>query len=66
MVWAPDRRWASEVISECAEFPYGEFDDQVDTVTQALQRFRNGGFLRLSTDEKEDDEPARRRRREYY
>jgi predicted phage terminase large subunit-like protein len=66
MVWAPDRRWASEVMAECAEFPFGLNDDLVDTVTQALQRFRAGGFLRLSTDEKEDDEPARRRRREYY
>jgi predicted phage terminase large subunit-like protein len=66
IVWAPDRRWASEVIAECAEFPYSENDDYVDTVTQALQRFRAGGFLRLSTDPRDDDEPMYRRRREYY
>src|SRR6478736_3028922 len=67
MVWAPDRRWASEVIEECSEFPYGEFDDRHDTVTQAIQRFRNGGFLRLSTDPRDDEDAlTRRRRREYY
>jgi predicted phage terminase large subunit-like protein len=65
-VWAPDRLWANEVIEECAEFPYGENDDMHDTMTQALQRFRAGGFVRLTTDTKEDDEPTRRRRREYY
>jgi len=65
-VWAPDRLWANEVIEESAQFPYGENDDFHDTMTQALQRFRAGGFIRLTTDAKEDDEPQHRRRREYY
>jgi hypothetical protein len=26
-VWAPDRRWAKEVIEEVASFPQGDFDD---------------------------------------
>jgi predicted phage terminase large subunit-like protein len=45
LVWAPDARWAEEVIEECAAFPSGEHDDYVDTVTQALRRFREGGFI---------------------
>jgi predicted phage terminase large subunit-like protein len=45
LVWAPDARWAEEVIEECAAFPAGENDDYVDTVTQALRRFREGGFI---------------------
>jgi predicted phage terminase large subunit-like protein len=65
-VWAPERLWASEVIEECAQFPFGQNDDLHDTVTQAIQRFRAGGFIRLSTDPKEDEEPTRRRHREYY
>lgn len=26
-VWAPEFRWAEEVITECAEFPFGDHDD---------------------------------------
>lgn len=56
-VWAPETRFAEEVIEECAEFPNGEYDDFVDTVTQALLRFREGGFIQTPSDEDEDDEP---------
>ena len=66
IVWAPDRRWAKDVIEEVAAFPVGEHDDYVDTVSQALMRYRNGGFISLDSDEK--DEPSRlyRRRAAYY
>jgi predicted phage terminase large subunit-like protein len=52
-VWAPDTRWAREVIEEMASFPVGEHDDFVDTTTQALLRFRQGGFVSLDSDEAE-------------
>lgn len=55
IVWAPDRRWAKEVIEECNDFPSGANDDLVDSTTLALLRFRQGGFLRLPSDEPEDD-----------
>jgi len=54
-VWAPDTRWAREVIEEVAAFPVGEHDDFVDTTTQALLRFRQGNFISLDSDMK--DEP---------
>lgn len=54
-IWAPDRRWAKDVIEEVVSFPVGEHDDYVDTMTQALLRFRNGGFITLPSDE--EDEP---------
>jgi predicted phage terminase large subunit-like protein len=54
MVWAPERRWAEEVIEEIAAFPFGSHDDHVDSTVQALLRFRQGGFLTLPTDEIED------------
>jgi len=54
VVYAPDRRWAKEVIEECNDFPSGANDDLVDSTTLALLRFRNGGFIRLDTDEPED------------
>lgn len=55
-VWRPDRRWAEEVSEECAEFPNGEHDDYVDTVVQAMRRFRDGMFLRTADDDDEDDD----------
>jgi predicted phage terminase large subunit-like protein len=67
IVWAPtDRRWAQEVITECAEFPVGVHDDMVDSVSQALIRFRKGGFIRLPSDEKEDDVLYRYNRKAAY
>jgi len=27
MVWAPDQKFAEEVIEECAAFPHGDHDD---------------------------------------
>jgi phage terminase large subunit-like protein len=63
-VWAPDRRWADEVIEEMASFPSGEHDDLVDAMVQGLIRFRKGGFIRLQTDE--PDEPVVRRKVSYY
>ena len=54
IVWSPDRRWAHEVIEECNDFPSGANDDQVDSTTMALMRFRQGGFIRLPNDEAEE------------
>jgi predicted phage terminase large subunit-like protein len=51
LVWAPDYKWAEEVIEQCNDFPSGKNDDLVDTVTQALMRFRSGGFIVLPSDE---------------
>ena len=64
IVWCPETRFAEEVIEEFASFPAGEHDDLVDSSTQALLRFRQGGFLRLGSDE--DEEPFYSRRVEYY
>jgi len=58
MIWAPDERWADEVIDECAAFPYGEYDDLVDSTTQALMRYRQGNFVQLPSDDWMDTEPS--------
>jgi predicted phage terminase large subunit-like protein len=63
-VWAPPKRWAEEVIEELAAFPNAQHDDFVDSCSQALLRFRKGGFIRLESDEK--DEPRTFRRRGAY
>ena len=53
-VWAPATRWAEELIDEVAAFPSGEHDDLTDSMTLALMRFRQGGFIRLDSDEAEE------------
>ena len=55
VIWAPEARWAKEVIEEFAEFPAGEYDDYVDSSTQAILRYRQGGFIQSTQDEEEDD-----------
>jgi len=55
IVWAPDRRWAREVIEECNDFPSGANDDLVDSTTLALMRFRQGGFIKLPSDYDDDE-----------
>ena len=64
MIWAPEQKFAEEVIEECASFPYGDNDDLVDSMTQAVMRFRQGGFV----DHPEDyvDDPLPQQERSYY
>jgi predicted phage terminase large subunit-like protein len=64
-VWAPTHlQFAQEVVEECAAFPYGDNDDLVDSTTQAVMRFRQGGFLTHPEDYK--DKPAPHVLKEYY
>jgi predicted phage terminase large subunit-like protein len=64
-VWYPDEKFADEVIEEVASFPNGDHDDYCDSMTMALLRFRQGGFISLQgEDEPEDWFP--RGAREYY
>ena len=65
VVWCPNTRWAEEVIEEFAGFPNMAHDDLVDSTTQALLRFRQGGFVPLYSDE--EDEPLEHGRiADYY
>jgi predicted phage terminase large subunit-like protein len=50
MIWAPEQNFADEVIEECAAFPHGDHDDLVDSMTQAVMRFRQGGFVQHPED----------------
>ena len=64
MIWAPDQKFAEEVIEECAAFPHGDHDDLVDSMTMAVMRFRQGGFIQHPEDYIEPKQPPRRM--EYY
>jgi predicted phage terminase large subunit-like protein len=65
VVWAPDDRFAEEVVEECAAFPSGDHDDYVDAVSMALMRFRQGGFV-IPTDEDDEIQLPKFRKEPYY
>lgn len=67
-IWMPNTNWAEEVVEEVASFPAGEHDDYVDSVSLALMRFRQGGYIRTSLDEEDELQyfKSRRDRRGYY
>jgi predicted phage terminase large subunit-like protein len=61
MVWYPeDEEFAQELVEECAAFPNGTNDDQVDVTVMALMRFRQGGFVSLDDDDNDERDPDAR------
>jgi len=66
LVWIPATRWAEEVVEEIAGFPFMSHDDLVDSTIMALMRFRQGGFIRLPSDEPEEIQYFKRRTDGYY
>ena len=65
VVWAPsDKKFADEVIEEVVSFPNGDHDDYCDSMTLALMRFRQGGFISLEGEDSGEDFVPRKR--EYY
>jgi predicted phage terminase large subunit-like protein len=64
LIWAPDMKFAEEVVEECAAFPHGDHDDLVDSMTMAVMRFRQGGFITHPEDYL--DEPKQPVTKEYY
>jgi len=64
-IWAPNKKFAEDVIEECAAFPFGDNDDYVDSTTQALMRYRQGYFVSLN-DDFEDEKKIKIVGREYY
>ena len=65
-IWVPNTNWAEEVVEEVASFPSGEHDDYVDSVSLALMRFRQGGYVRTSLDEEDEIKYFKQRRAAYY
>ena len=62
-VWAPlHKQFAQEMVEECAAFPYGDHDDLVDSMSQALLRYRQGGLLDHPEDYKDEIQPKRKKK----
>jgi len=66
LCWIPEARFGEEVVEEIAGFPFMSHDDLVDATTMALMRFRQGGFIRLPSDEPEDIRLFKSRKKSYY
>ena len=64
MIWCPEQKFADDVMEECAAFPYGDHDDLVDSTTQAIMRFRQGGLIQHPEDY--IDEKVEKTKRNYY
>jgi hypothetical protein len=45
-----------------AAFPHGSYDDLHDAAVQGLMRFRQGGLIRIASDEAEDEITSGERR----
>jgi predicted phage terminase large subunit-like protein len=66
LCWVPESRWAEEVVEEIAGFPFMSNDDLVDSTVMALMRFRQGGFIRLPSDEPDEIRYFKSRKGGYY
>jgi len=66
LCWVPETRWAEEVVEEIAGFPFMSHDDLVDSTVMALMRFRQGGFIRLPSDEPDEIKLFKSRRTKGY
>lgn len=58
--------WAEEVVAECAAFPTGEYDDYVDTCTQAWLTLRYGLTITSEDDEERPAPVKKPKRRAMY
>jgi predicted phage terminase large subunit-like protein len=66
MVWYPEgEEFAQDLVEECAAFPNGSNDDQVDVTVMALMRFRQGNFVKLDEDD-DSERDLETRVMEYY
>jgi predicted phage terminase large subunit-like protein len=45
LIFAPEKAWAEQVITQVGQFPRGKHDDLVDTVSQAVRHIRETGIL---------------------
>lgn len=49
-----ERTWVKTLVDECAIFPRGRFDDQVDSMTQAVWWLRKHGFLVMAEERRQN------------
>lgn len=45
LIYAPNMKWADEVITQVSQFPKGKHDDLVDTVSMGVKHLRDVGVM---------------------
>jgi len=50
LVFAPDKSWADEVITQCMRFPKAKHDDLADCVSSGLRYLRRTGMLQRANE----------------
>ena len=63
MIYAPDRTWADDVITEVANFPRGAHDDQVDVTSMVLAFVRRHGVVLRKIEHERNELEAKKFRR---
>lgn len=61
MIWAPNKVWAEDAISEITMFPKGAHDEHVDCASMALRWLRARGLLETEDEIRDVEEEKRRR-----
>lgn len=54
-LWYIPRKWAYQVIDQCAKFPVGEYDDLVDCIVMLLAYIRRMNLIELDDDERDGE-----------
>ena len=59
LVYAPDKAWADEVISQCMRFPRAKHDDLVDTVSMGMRYLRRTGMIQRAEEVQDEYDTGR-------
>ena len=54
VVYAPDKAWSEQVITQVGQFPRGKHDDLVDCCSMAIRHLRDIGLLTRSQERLEE------------
>jgi predicted phage terminase large subunit-like protein len=59
LIYAPDKSWADQVITQAVSFPKAKHDDLVDTISMALRYLRRTGMIQRPEEAQDDNERSR-------
>jgi predicted phage terminase large subunit-like protein len=60
LVYAPDRKWADDVITQVGQFPRGKHDEYVDMTSMGMRHLRDTGLLTRAPERMADIEESKR------
>jgi predicted phage terminase large subunit-like protein len=60
IIYAPDRKWAEDVMTQVGQFPRSKHDEYVDLTSMGLRHLRDGGLLTRMPERLQELEEAKR------